>query len=212
MSGPVFVDCEQGTPEWHRARMGIPTASEFKTLLGIKKDAREKVTRQTYLRKLAGEIISGMPMESYQNDAMARGKAMEAEARNKYAFLNDVEPQIVGFCRNGRKGASSDSLIGDVGVLEIKTRAPHILIELYEKDQFPPGDIAQSLGNLWVTEREWVDIACYWPNMPLFVKRLYWDPEYIADLNSAVNAANEEIDQIVDRVRRYGGAPAQVAA
>ena len=44
-----IVDCEQGTPEWYAARLGIPTASEFKTIIGIKKDAREKVTRRTHL-------------------------------------------------------------------------------------------------------------------------------------------------------------------
>ena len=124
-----IIDCEQGTPEWHAARLGIPTASEFKTLLGIKKDAREKVTRRTYLLKLAGEIITGEPTESYSNDHMDRGKFMEAEARDLYSFSCDADPQQVGFIRNGQKGCSPDSLIGDKGMLEIKTKLPHLLID-----------------------------------------------------------------------------------
>ena len=30
---PEIIDCEQGTPEWFAARAGIPTASEFSTVL-----------------------------------------------------------------------------------------------------------------------------------------------------------------------------------
>jgi hypothetical protein len=210
--GVQWVECEQGTPEWYRARMGIPTASEFKTLLGIKKDARDKKTRDTYLKKLAGEILSGMPMESYQNEYMQRGKEMEAEARDKYAFLFGVEPQIVGFGRNGRKGCSPDSLIGDAGMIEIKTKAPHLLIDCWDRDECPSEHYAQCQGALWVAEREWIDFVAYWPNMPLFVKRVTWDPDYIAALRQAVDDANAEIDEIVARMRSRGAAPAQVAA
>lgn len=212
MSGVQWVECEQGTPEWYQARMGIPTASEFKTLLGIKKDARDKVTRQTYMRKLAGEIICGMPMESYSNDFMQRGKDMEGDARTKYALLFDVEPEIKGFGRNGRKGCSPDSLIGEEGMLEIKSKAPHLLIDCLLKDEFPPEHYAQCQGALWVAEREWIDIACYWPNMPLFVKRATWDAEYIANLRQAVQDFNEELDALVEQVRRYGGSPQEKAA
>jgi hypothetical protein len=212
MSTPEYVDCEQGTPEWYRARMGIPTASEFKTLLGIKKDARDKKTRDTYLKKLAGEILSGMPMESYQNEYMQRGKDMEAEARSKYAFLHDCAPKTIGFCRNGRKGCSPDSLIGDAGMIEIKTKAPHLLIDCFDRDECPPEHYAQCQGALWVAEREWIDFVAYWPNMPLFVKRVTWDPDYIAALRQAVDDANAEIDEIVARMRSRGAAPAQAAA
>src|SRR5512139_1445637 len=124
-----FIDCDQNSPEWHQARLGIPTASNFKAIIGIKKDAREKATRALYMRKLAGEIITGEPAESYYNEAMQRGHEMEAEARDAYIFSTGTELTQVGFVTNGIAGCSPDRLIGEDGGLEIKTAAPHILIE-----------------------------------------------------------------------------------
>ena len=198
-----IIDCEQGSEEWFRARMGIPTASEFKTLLGIKKDAREKVTRRTYMLKLAGEILTGEPMESYSNGHMERGKEMEAEARKMYAFMTDAEPQRVGFIVNGPKGCSPDSML-PAGLLEIKTKLPHLMIECLLKDEFPPEHKAQCQGALWVSEREWVDIAVYWPKLPLFVKRAHRDEAYIKELASAVDAFNSELAETVEKIRAYG--------
>jgi hypothetical protein len=133
-----IIDCEQGSPEWFTARMGIPTASEFKTILAVKKEAREKITRQAYMRKLAGEVLTGLPMESYSNGDMQRGKDMEDEARDLYALLTDVDPMRVGFIINHGAGCSPDSLIGETGGLEIKSALPHIQIERLEAGELPP--------------------------------------------------------------------------
>lgn len=198
-----IVDCEQGSEAWQRARMGLPTASEFKTLLGIKKDAREKVTRRTYLLKLAGEILTGEPMESYTNAHLERGKVMEEEARDFYAFLHDVEPQRIGFVKNGQKGCSPDSFIGTNGMLEIKTALPHILAETIIKDDFPPEHKPQCQGGLLVAEREWIDIAVYWPKMPRFVKRAYRDEPYIKELETAIDQFNDELAETIEILRRH---------
>lgn len=205
------IDCEQGTPEWHIARMGIPTASEFKTLLSGTKDAKDKKTRATYMLKLAGEILTGDPMESYSNAHMERGKLMEDEARDYYSFMNDVEPQRVGFIRNGAKGCSPDSLIGSTGALEIKTALPHILGDYILRDAFPTEHKAQTQGVIWVAEREWIDLAIYWPKMPRFVKRAFRDETYIKEMATAVDQFNDELHATVERLRKYG-APQEGAA
>lgn len=199
-----IVDCEQNSPEWLQARLGLPTASEFKTIIGIKKDAREKVTRRDYLYKLAGEIITGKPANNYSNEYMERGHEMEPEAREIYAFLTGVELQRVGFVRNGPKGASPDSFVGDSGILEIKTKFPSYIVDLILKDEFPPGHKAQCQGAIWVCEREWIDIACYWPDMPMFRKRAYRDEKFIAELSAEVDRFNAELADTVEIVRRYG--------
>lgn len=206
-----IFDFEQGSDEWFRARMGIPTASEFGTLLMKGKGGGESKTRQTYLYKLAGEIITGEPMENYTNAHMERGKIMEDEARKFYAFMQDEDLTRVGFVKNGNTGCSPDSLIGEKGILEIKTKLPHLMVELLLKDEVPNEHLAQCQGNLWVTEREWIDIAIYWPKMPLFTKRLYRDEVHIKTIASAVNIFNEELSQTVDRLRRLSG-PQEKAA
>lgn len=197
------VDCDQGTPEWHAARAGIPTASMFGTILAKGRGDAASKTRATYMRKLAGEIITGEAMESFSNEHMERGKVMEAEARDLYAFAHDVDPEQVGFIRSGQKGCSPDSLIGSAGACEIKTKLPHLQIEVLERGTLPPEHKAQCQGVLWVAEREWIDFVSYWPKMPLFVCRVTRDEEYIADLSDAVDAFNEELAQLVERVRAY---------
>ena len=199
-----IINCEQGTPEWLAARAGIVTASEFQTLLMKGRGGGDSATRRTYMRKLAGEIITGESSEGFSNAHTERGKTMEPEARDLYAFMADCEPQQVGFIKSGRKGASPDSLVGDLGGLEIKTRLPHLMIELLEKDEVPNEHIAQIQGGMWVAEREWWDFVAYWPKLPLFVKRVYRDETYIRTLASAVIQFNEELDALVSRIRSYG--------
>lgn len=198
----IIVDCEQGTPEWHQARLGIPTASEFATVMA----KGEGKTRLTYMRKLAGEILTGEPAESYTNAHMERGKIMEDEARHFYSFTRQVEPVRVGFIRNGDKGCSPDSLIGERGGLEIKTALPHIQIERLIRGELPAEHRAQVQGNIWLSERDWWDFASYWPKLPLFVTRVYRDDEYIAKLAAEVEAFNAELAAMVEKIRNYAEA------
>ena len=199
-----IIDCEQNSPEWIAARLGRPTASMFATILAKGKDGKSpSVTRKDYMRKLAGEIVTGEPAENYSNGYMERGHAMEPEARRAYAFMRDVDPQPVGFIVNGRAGASPDSLVGSGGLLEIKTKTPARLIECMERDDAPPEHVAQIQGQLWVAEREWCDLVVYFTGMPLVVHRVKRDEAYIVRLRSGVAAFCEELHALVERVRGY---------
>lgn len=198
-------NCDQGTEEWFRARMGIPTASEFHTVMASGAGGGDSKTRRTYMHKLAGEIITDQPMENYTNGHMERGHEMEDDARRLYAFMADAEIEQVGFIRSGSKGCSPDSLIGESGMLEIKSKLPHLLIPILLRDEFPAEHKAQCQGALWVAEREWIDITVYWPKMPLFTKRAYRDETYIATIANAVKAFNEELAATVEQIRRYSG-------
>jgi hypothetical protein len=202
MTMQIF-DCEQGSPEWFAARMGIPTASEFATLIAVKKDAKDKKTRTTYMRKLAGEIITGQPMESYNNAYMERGKEFEDEARNAYAFLMDAEPRKVGFIRRNDAGCSPDSLIGEDGGLEIKVAVPHIQIERLEAGTLPSEHRAQVQGSMFVTGRKHWDFVSYCPGMPLVALRVPRDEEYIGMIAAAVDEFNRELADLVARIRNF---------
>lgn len=199
-----IIKCDQGEAEWFAARMGIPTASEFHTVMAKGKSGGESLTRKAYMHKLAGEILTGEPMENYNNAAMDRGKMMEDEARDLYAFIKGIEPERVGFIRKGNAGCSPDSLIGTNGGLEIKSAAAHVQIERLRRNEMPPEHRAQVQGALWITGREWWDFASYASKLPLMIVRVPRDDGYIATLAGAVDQFNEELAQIVDFVRRYG--------
>lgn len=199
-----ILDCVQGSDEWLRARMGRPTASNFATLIASGKGGSESLTRRTYMFKLAGEIITGEPSENYKGADMERGNAMEAEARERYAFERNADPQLVGFITNGPKGCAPDALLGDVGMLEVKTAAPHVLIDALLRGEVPPAHRAQCQGNLWVAEREWIDVIIYWPKMPPLIRRMGRDEEYIGRLSDAVVQFNQELAVLVERIKGYG--------
>jgi hypothetical protein len=196
-----IFNCEQGTDEWFRVRMGVPTASEFSSVLA----KGEGKTRRSYMLKLAGEVLTGEPTETFSTPAMDRGKAMEDEARSMYAFMNNVDPERVGFIRNGDRGCSPDSLIGNSAGIEIKTKRSDLLLDVILRDRVPPEHTAQLQGFLWVAEREWCDFVAYWPKLPLFVKRVRRDEAYIKTLAEEVEKFNFELAQTVEQIRRYGG-------
>jgi hypothetical protein len=207
-----LLDFDQYTPEWWQARMGIPTASEFSTVLAKGKDGGASVTRAKYLRQLAGEILTEEPApEGYSNGFMERGKLLEDEARTLYAFMKDAEPTRIGFMRNGKKGASPDSLL-DGGGLEIKTAIPAVQIERLQKNRIPPEYVAQVQGTLWVSEREWWDFMSYCPKLPPLIVRAYRDEPYIAQLAKAIDAFNEELDSLVASIRSYSDLKGALAA
>jgi hypothetical protein len=199
-----IIDCSQNSDEWLRARLGIPTASQFATILAKGKGGGESLTRKKYLYQLAGERITGEPAENFTNAHMQRGHDMEDEARKFYSFMTDEAPELVGFIKSGRKGCSPDSLIGTNGALEIKTKAPHVLIEAITRGDFPPEHKAQVQGILWIAEREWCDLFAYWPKMPPFMWRAKRDEEYIANLSGEVDRFNDELDALVEKITKIG--------
>lgn len=197
-----IINCEQGSEDWFRSRMGIPTASEFSTVMAKGKGKAESKTRRTYMLKLIGERMTEQPMESYSNHHMERGKVMEEEARNFYAFQTDNEPELVGFIRNGEKGCSPDSLIGSDGLLEVKTKLPHLQLAVLLSDQLPAEHKAQVQGQIWVAEREWCDFCSYWPGLPLFVTRVHRDEEYIKVLSDEVDKFLSEMNDLQEQIKQ----------
>lgn len=197
----VFDNIEQGTREWFEARAGIPTASMFSAVLSKGRGGAESKTRKTYMLKLLGERLTGELQESFTNEHMERGKVMEAEARTMYEFQSDNEAKEIGFIRNGGKGCSPDAVINDNGMLEIKTKLPHLQLDALIKGQMPVDHKAQVQGQLMVAEREWCDFVSYWPKLPLLLVRVERDEKYIKNLSEQLDIFNEEMAQLEQKIK-----------
>jgi len=196
------IECEQGTDEWFAARAGVVTASEFATVLAKGRGGGESVTRRKYMLTLAGEILTGQIADKWEgNRHTERGKLLESEARDAYALIADVEPVQVGFLRRGRIGCSPDSLVGEDGALEIKSKLPHLQLEVLESGEVPPEHIPQIQGQLWVSGLDWCDFVSYWPGLPIFIKRVTRDVDYIARLSVAVSEFIADVDRIVSKYK-----------
>jgi len=176
-------DYEQGSDEWHKVRLGIPTASEFdKILTGTGKPSTQA---NAYINKLLAEVITGKPVSTFQKtDAMERGNELEQEAADYYSMLNDVELEKTGFCTDdaGLYGCSPDRLIGEEGLLEIKCPLAHTHVEYLLSGKMDTGYIPQVQGQLLVTGRKWCDFMSYHPDMPPMIVRIERNEQYISSL------------------------------
>lgn len=200
MSIEVF-NFPQRSPEWYEIRRGIPTASMFGTVMASGTGGGESKTRSSYMRKLAGEIITGIPMESYTNEDMERGIAEEPEILNRYSFQEEVDVTAVGFIRNGGKGCSPDGLIGKDGMVQIKSAAAHVMIEILLSGAPPKKHLPQCMGELWVADRKWTDLVIgSSPKLPLFVHRYHRDEKEIRRIAGAVADFNGELREMVKRL------------
>lgn len=196
---PEFFDVEQGSEQWAFLRCGIATSSDFNIVL---RDGATSKTYHEYKLKKVGEILTGQPADNYTNWHHERGKQYEPLARDEFAFYHpDVTLDRIGFIKNDIAGCSPDSLIGKDGGLEIKTMLPHLLLDIILKEKFPSQFKAQCQGNIWISEREWWDLAIFWPGLPIYVKKIWRDDGYIANLAGAVRQFNDEVAKTVEQVR-----------
>jgi hypothetical protein len=209
----IVHDCDQNGPDWYAAKVGVPSASSFANILA----KGEGKTRKAYMHRLAAERLTGEFSETYTNVHMDGGHVVEDEIRNAYAFLHDASPVRVGFVTldDGSAGCSPDSMIGDDGGLEIKSALPNLVVGYIEADRFPSEHKAQVQGALWITGREWWDLAIgpragkgaearIASGVPYFFKRAVRDDAYIANLAAEVSRFNDELAALVELIRRYG--------
>jgi len=105
----TWHDAPQGSDEWLDARMGLLTASNFKTAFS------KGSTRDTLMRSLAKEIAWGAREEGYKSAAMQRGNDLEPEARQRFIEHTGLPVTEVGLATNSKlpgMGASLDGIIG----------------------------------------------------------------------------------------------------
>ena len=201
---PKIIEVKQGTEEWFLARCGKVTASEFKSVLASGRGASESKTRRTYMLKILGEILTGRPADKWQgNEHTERGHEDEPIARILYESKSGNEVQEVGMIESdcGKIGYSPDGLCGFDGLVEIKSKSPHIHLDVLLKGEIPTEHIAQLQGGLMVSGRDWIDFVSYCEGLPIFIKRVHRDIEYITNLSRQIDLFFEEMEEIKLKVQ-----------
>ena len=181
IDGLITLDCEQGSDEWFKARLGIPTAtglSSIVTASGAKSSAST-----TYLAELIAECVLGTS-DSFTSKAMSRGIELEPMARGAYEFLNDVEvTQVGGIYLNEDKKlmVSPDGIMPELKKgLEIKCPDMKTHIKYIFEDVLPSEYIIQVQASLWVTGYDSWDFMSYCPEytpQTCFVLNVKPDPK-----------------------------------
>jgi len=201
---PKIIDVKQGTEEWFLARCGKVTASEFKSVLANGRGSSESKTRRTYMLKILGEILTGRPSDKWQgNEHTERGHEDEPIARILYESQSGNEVQEVGMFESdcGKIGYSPDGIISNDGLVEIKSKMPHLHLDVLLRNEVPPEHIPQLQGGLMVSGRDWVDFVSYSEGLPLFVKRVHRDVEYITNLSRQIDLFFREMEELKTKIQ-----------
>jgi hypothetical protein len=163
----IIVPCIQRSPEWWRARRGIPTASGFDRILTTK--LKPSAGMEKYICELVAERMSepADDGDQYVSPAMWHGMQAEKEAREWYSLNSEHAVTEVGFCLSDcrRWGCSPDGLVGDEGGLELKCPMLKTHTEYVLKGKVPPKFLSQIHGALLITGRKWWEFVSYAPGL-----------------------------------------------
>lgn len=204
----TYADLKQGTEEWLQARCGILTASVIgKLLTPTGKSAKNEVSRRL-LNNLLAQRVNKCVERQPQTAAVQRGT--EDEIYAKIAYANNIGPvSDVGFMVEDAWGFpigySPDGLVGDVGLLECKSRAHGLQIDVICGQEVPPEYMAQIQCGLMVSGRLWLDFISF-PAMgggKMMVKRVY--PDTIMQ-NALLEAATVFEADLATRMAEYEAA------
>lgn len=153
---------------------------------------------------LAAERITGWTDPSYISDEMLRGMDDEPIAREIYAerFAPVREVGFIVEDKWGFKiGYSPDGLVGDDGMIEIKSRRSKLHLMTILEDDVPPEYMAQLQCGLLVSGRRWIDYVSYCGGMPLWRKRVTPQKKWFDAIVAAVDAFEKTA---ADMIRQYG--------
>lgn len=194
----------QGTEAWKQARHGIPTASQADRVI-TPKTLKPSSSQVTYRNQLLAERLVGHPIDWSGSDGYRdRGTGMEAEAKVFYELMYGVEVEQVGFIArdDDNFGGSPDGLVGTVGLLELKCPALHTAIGYsVSPDTLVQEYRGQCQALLYVTEREWIDLCAYNPELPAVVQRIERDEAYITALENALDVFCGDLDAQWERLQ-----------
>jgi predicted phage-related endonuclease len=132
---------------------------------------------------------------------MARGHLLEPLARDIYArhYHPVVECGFVTAQFDGTTiGYSPDGLVGDDGLIEIKSPRQKNHLKWLLAGEVPAEHMPQVQTGLAVTGRVWCDFISYAPGLPLFVKRCRRDEAMIEQLIGAATAAEQWIEELMN--------------
>lgn len=194
-------ELDQGSEEWVQARAGILTASEMCRIITAKtlKPAGNGEAN-AHMFELASQRITGHVEPRYISDDMLRGQTDELLARalyaEKYAPVTET-----GFVTNDEWGFtigySPDGLVGDDGLIEIKSRRQKFHVETIISGVMPSDYVMQVQTGLLVTGRAWCDFISYSGGLPMVTLRVFPDAKIHAAIIEAATIFEEKVTQYI---------------
>lgn len=149
---------------------------------------------------LVAERITGWTEEMHISEDMFRGILDEPRARDKYSecyaavtqagFMTYEEPGI-------KLGFSPDGLVGDEGLIEIKSRRPKKHVATILSGHPPAENMAQCQAGLLVSGRKWLDYISYCGGLPMWKTRVYPDERWFDAILAAARTFESNAAEMV---------------
>jgi hypothetical protein len=155
----------------------------------------------TLMNQLIGERFTGESADKFEgNRHTERGHELEPVARAFVSERLEIEILNVGIILHHGCGYSPDGLVGADGLIEIKTKLPKLQIEVILGGEIPKEHVVQCQVGLWISERDHIDFASFWPGMPLFHKRAGRDETMIRKLAERAKTFYEVMEDRTQRI------------
>ena len=190
---------KQGSEEWHRARLGVMTASNAEYILA-KKGTQG---RQTYINKLVAQILTGQ-WEEISAPALAWGNENEDAAHSAYAFTVGEKAEKCSFIygdETKRTGASPD---GKTATKFFEIKCPFNsanYVDFVACGKIKPEWMKQVQFSMWVTGQNVWDFVQYDPRVTqkmIHIVTIEKDAETHKLFDDAVPQMAMEIDIMLD--------------
>lgn len=184
-----YPDIEQGTEAWHDARRGLLTASVVGKLLTPTLKVADNDTSRALTATLVAERITGFTEPTGMTADMFRGVQCEPIARDLYSEHHQPAKEFGFFVReeaDWKLGFSPDGVVGDDGLLEVKSPRAKTHLRTILAGEVPAYHMPQIQCGLLVSGRKWLDFISYCGGLPLFVRRVYPDPAWHEAIVAAV--------------------------
>ena len=199
----VLSDIIQGSEIWFALKAGNVGASNIDKIITTKGEQSKQ--RTDFMYQLAGERICGKCEETFQSQAMLNGIKREDTARTLFELAYGVEVQKAGIVFKDEKRdshCSPDGLVGEKKGIEIKNPMMKTHVKYLLAGKLPTEHFGQIQMSLYVTEREsWYFMSAY-EGLPPLIIEVQRDSAYIAALERELIQFNEELESIVEKLRR----------
>jgi hypothetical protein len=195
-----YHEIEQGTPEWHELRRGVLTSTAIKTLITPTRKLADNDKTRAHVYEVAAQRITGRTENTFLSFDMMRGHTEEIISRDLYSH-HYAQVTECGFITNDSLGVtvgySPDGLVGEDGIIEIKSAKARIQVERITDGGIPNEHYAQVQTGLWVTGREWCDFISYSNGMRMMVVRIKADPDYHALIEEAAKSFEAKVADVI---------------
>ena len=204
----IHWDVPQGSEQWFKLRSGIPTASEFSSIITPERGEYSK-SRWPYAIRLVAEKVLNWKAKQLDTEDVRNGREREPFAVKRLEFMHDLTMKPVGFVTtdDGKVGASPDRFVMP-NLMPVEIKSPSVLTHLgYLLRGHGTAHKPQVQGQMYVCEADEAIFYSFNPEMEAaqeYMIRTPRDDKYIQTLAGYLDQFTDEVAMLMDKAESLG--------